>query len=169
MYARYNAPTASTSRRARSKARGRIFMSATVLLAICGLAIAHSGATGVVKERMDLMKSVAEQMKTVGKMIKGEEAYAAGQVAAAADAIVGHAREIPGLFPEGSTDHPSEAMPAIWQDWDRFVELTNDMQRKAEALGASARQSADMKDIRPQFGALGKTCSACHEDFRRPE
>ena len=46
----------------------------SMLLAACaGLALAHEGATGVVKERMDLMKGQAKQMKLIGDMAKGKK------------------------------------------------------------------------------------------------
>ncbi len=169
MCARCNARTVSNRRLAGRKRSIRNVLLFPALFAVCGLALAHSGAEGIVKERMELMKSIAGQMKMVGRMIKGEKDFVADQVAIAAEAIVGHAEKIPELFPEGSIEPPSEAVTAIWQDWDKFVRLTNDMKLKAQALGMSARQSEDIKDIRPQFGALGKTCSACHEDFRKSE
>ena len=138
-----------------------------LLLIVCGMALAHSGATGIVKHRMDLMKSIAEQMKTVGKMIKGEDDYDADQVANAARIIVDHAEKVPEMFPEGSVGAPSEALPAIWQDWETFLQLTADMKQQASDLLAAAENASDVDGIRPQFAAVGKTCSACHEDFRK--
>ena len=144
----------------------RLILILPFLLAICGLAVAHSGATGIVKQRMELMKSIADQMKTIGKMIKGEEDFDAEQVAKAAEMIVNHAEKVPEMFPEGSNEAPSEALPAIWQDWEAFLQLSADMKQHASDLLAAAANAADVNGIRPQFAAVGKTCSACHEDFR---
>ena len=146
------------------KTRFSLFLS--VLLGLGGLALAHSDATGVVKQRMELMKSIAEQMKTVGKMIKGESEFDADQVATAARTIVLHAEKIPDMFPEGPVEPPSEALPAIWQDWEAFLQLTSDMKVQAGDLSAVAENGADLNDIRLQFAAVGKTCSACHKDYR---
>ena len=137
-----------------------------ILFVVCGLAVAHSGATGIVKQRMELMKSIADQMKTIGKMIKGEENFDAQQVAEAAERIVSHAEKVPEMFPEGSNEAPSEALPAIWQDWETFLQLSADMKQNASDLRSAALNATDVKSIRPQFAAVGKTCSACHEDFR---
>ena len=137
-----------------------------ILLSACGLAIAHSGATGVVKERMELMKSIANQMKTVGLMIKGETGYDAGQVERAARTITAHAEKVPDMFPEGTFDAPSEALPAIRQDWPEFLKMTDDLRAQAGNLLAAAQNSAEVEGIRPAFAAVGKTCAACHEDFR---
>ncbi len=137
-----------------------------ILFVVCGLAVAHSGATGIVKQRMELMKSIADQMKTIGKMIKGEEDFDAEQVAEAAETIVSHAEKVPEMFPKGSNEAPSEALPVIWQDWETFLQLSADMKQHANDLRSAAENAADVNGIRPQFMAVGKTCSACHEDFR---
>ena len=111
-----------------------------LLLGICGLVFAHSGATGIVKERMDLMKSIADQMKTVGKMIKGEEEFDVNRVVIAAGAIEAYAKLVPDLFPDGPVEAPSEALPAIWQDWAK----TKNLPQSPEAwCRAPCRRQAD--------------------------
>jgi len=141
--------------------------AAAIILATAAGAFAHSGAKGVVKDRMDLMKDIAGQMKIVAGMIKGEAQFDAGVVSRAAMAIASHADEIPQYFPEGSLEVPSEALPDIWKDWDTFLELTDDFQEKAIALSESALSAADAAAMRPQFLELGKTCSSCHQEFRK--
>ena len=54
------------------------------LIAFTGIALAHEGAKGVVKERMDLMKGQAKQMKLIGDMAKGKKKFDAAKAAAAA-------------------------------------------------------------------------------------
>lgn len=143
--------------------------AAAIILATTEGAFAHSGAKGVVKDRMELMKDIAGQMKIVAVMIKGEAQFDAGVVSRAAMAIAGHADEIPQYFPEGSLEAPSEALPDIWKDWDMFVELTDDFREKAIVLSESAASAADAAAIRPQFLELGKTCSSCHQEFRKAD
>ena len=148
------------------KHSGSIVLIFSFLPAICGLALAHSGATGIVKERMDLMKSIAGHMKTIGKMIKGESDYDADKVVVAARIIADHAEEVPDMFPEGSIEDPSKAVPEIWRDWEAFIELSADLGTHAIKLSNVADDAVDVSGIRQQFSAVGKTCSACHEDFR---
>ncbi|MBW8637818.1 cytochrome c [Hoeflea sp. WL0058] len=143
--------------------------AAAIILATAAGAFAHSGAKGVVKERMELMKDIARQMKIVGGMVKGEAQFDAGAMSRAALAIASHADEIPQYFPEGSLEAPSEALPVIWKDWDTFLELTDDFQEKAIALSKSAASATDVAAIRPQFLELGKTCSTCHREFRKAD
>ncbi len=38
----------------------------------------------------------------------------------------GSRQRITGAFPDGSTEQPSEALPAICDNWDEFVKIFND-------------------------------------------
>lgn len=143
-----------------------VLVGATLLVAVSSLAFAHSGATGVVKQRMDMMGAIGDSMKTIGNMIKGQADFDADAVESAAMTIVGHAKEIPNLFPEGSTQKPSEALPAIWEKWDEFVKITNQMKSDAQTLADAAKTATQASDIRTQFVAMGKSCGSCHEQFR---
>ena len=140
-------------------------LAASILLA-SGVAFSHSGATGVVKHRMDAMSDIAKSMKAIGAMIKGETGFDAATVKASADSIAEHAARMPELFPEGSTKKPSEALPAIWEDWARFTTIAQDMGTKGKALAAAADGASQIDQIKAPFGALAKTCKACHSDFR---
>ena len=142
---------------------------AIAFIASCGLALAHSGATGIVKQRMDSMKDIAAQMKQIGAMIKGERDYDAGLAASAADAIAQHAGMMPSLFPEGSNEGPSEALSSIWSDWDGFTQSAGDLESRAVALSDAAKSASRAAEIRAPFAAVGKTCSSCHEDYRKPD
>ena len=77
-------------------------------------AIAHEGASGVVKERMDGMKAIGQQVKIMVPMMKGTLPYDPAKVAQSAEIIERHAGEnFTSLFPEGSDGKPSEAHPTI--------------------------------------------------------
>ncbi len=141
--------------------------AATAISSISGLAIAHSGATGIVKERMELMKVIASQMKTIGSMVKGERNFSAEEASAAATMIATKSEKVPDLFPEDSIMDPSEALPSIWEDWDTFVQLSEDMNTHAKTLAETAKDVDDGTAIRAAFTMLAKTCSSCHEDFRQ--
>ncbi len=146
----------------------RALAFASLLVAATGVgAFAHGGATGVVMERMELMKSIQDHMKTVGEMIQGKRAFEPADAQAAAQAIAGHAEQLPNKFPEGSMDRPSEALPSIWQDWERFVSIAEEMKTSALSLADAAGSSTDAGTLRPHFAAVGKTCAACHEGFRK--
>src|SRR4029450_8312309 len=66
------------------------------------LALAHEGATGVVKERQDLMDSQKDAMKVIGDMAKGKKPFDAAAATKAANDIHTTAKKIHDLFPKGS-------------------------------------------------------------------
>ncbi|MCZ0812501.1 MAG: c-type cytochrome [Pseudomonadota bacterium] len=110
--------------------------------AIAGLgaaAFAHSGATGVVKERMDAMKQMGEAIKRIKPMMSGEVAYDPAAVREAARAIAAESGDaMTRKFPEGTTDHPSETLPRTWEEWDRFASLAARLETAAEGLALAA-------------------------------
>jgi cytochrome c556 len=113
-------------------------------------AFAHSGATGVVRERMDAMMEMGKAVKTVTPMMSGETAYDAEAVRAAAETFRRHGGEtMTSLFPEGSGDAPSEAKAAIWSEPERFAALADRLEVYAEGLigaadnGLAAEAQAD--------------------------
>lgn len=149
--------------------RVSIFAVLAIALGITSYgAFAHMGATGIVKQRMDAMKEIGRSMKTVGRMIKGETAFNSSTVAKAAETIEGHAEEIPELFPdnEESRQPVSEATDAIWLQNDRFEAIAQELANAAVLLGEAA-ETDDPAAVRAAFAQTGRTCSACHEDFRQ--
>lgn len=111
-----------------------VALSLTVLAAI-----AHGGATGIVKERMESMKAMGKVMKSTSAMFKGETAYDADAVKAAAEIIKSHSGDaLTKLFPKGSDHKPSEALPEIWTDWDQFQALAKRLEILGEGLAKAA-------------------------------
>lgn len=133
---------------------------------VSGIAMAHEGATGIVMHRMEAMKEISESMKTIAAMVKGEKEFDAADVEAAARVIAGHGKHMPHMFPEGTLDKPTEALPVIWTRWDDFTGLAKKMETDALALAEAARGASSAQDIVPQLGEVGKSCKACHQDFR---
>ena len=136
-------------------------------LAATGAAFAHSGAMGIVKERMDAMTEISRNVKTVGQMLKGTAAYNPGEIERAAKAISAHAGDaMTELFPEGSLDPPTEASPEIWAQWPEFSMFAGRLQSSARTLQDLAAQGAEQKNVAAAFGKVAATCKSCHEAFR---
>lgn len=136
---------------------------------ITSMVYAHSGAKGVMKERMDMMKGMADAMKAMGFMFKGEAPFEPAIVAEKAAFLAKHAKMIPDMTPEGSSDHPSEALPIIWQDWDDYVANAAELAVEGKKLGAIAGNGADPEATRAQYVKVSKTCGTCHDRFRKPK
>jgi len=126
---------------------------------------AHDGATGIVKERMETMKLMGIAMKDVAAMVKGEKALSEMALANHAATIKAAAAKITRIFPEGSLQEPSAALPAIWDDWERFKAFAIQLEKDAD-LWASV-QAGDMRKVKVGFAKIGKSCKDCHTDFRK--
>lgn len=119
-------------------------LAATALVIGFGLRIAvgHEGATGIVKERMNAMKSMAAAMKAIGGMLKGKEGYDAEKIRPHARAIVTRSGStLTKLYPLGSLEHPSEARKEIWEQWPVFEKLASDLRAYAQALEQAGEHS----------------------------
>lgn len=102
-------------------------------------AYAHSGATGIYKERMDSMMAMGAVIKSMSEMMRGEVEYDEAAVEEGARVIKSHAGDtMTELFPEGTTEAPSEARPEIWSDWETFQRLAKQLQTYAAGLEAAA-------------------------------
>ncbi|MBX2807876.1 MAG: cytochrome c [Cellvibrionaceae bacterium] len=126
-----------------------ISVSCFMFLSISALVLAHGGATGVVKERMDLMENLKGAMKTLKPMMRGQQDYDVDTVKQNALIIRDNAGEhMTKLFPEGSLEEPSEAKPEIWTEWTEFQRIANNLKRLGQALHDGA-------DNNPAIGPHG--------------
>ena len=127
--------------------------------------LAHKGATGVVKQRMTAMKSLGDSMKALSLMVTGKAPFSAAETERIATKIKSRAADITRLFPKGSIQGPSEALPNIWTDWDAFTEHAKSLENLAGELEVSADKGKAASRV--VFAKMGKTCSGCHQDFRQ--
>ena len=149
-----------------SQASKIIIVAFVALAGITGVALAHDGATGIVKERMDSMKDISAQMKLMKKMIQKKQPYDAERFKFAATTITKHGNKTSGLFPKDSTDKPSRAKPAIWQDWDTLTAMAQKLTEKSIELADKVEDTKNTKTLRAAFQKLAKTCKSCHKKFR---
>ena len=134
---------------------------------IAGLAMAHSGATGIVKERMDGMGRVAAAAKQINGALR-QDPIDRELVSAAAKIIAGEGAHVMlDRFPEGSMHGVSEARPEIWTNWPRFEALARATTEKAEHLAQLASSSnTTPAEYDQAFSDLRQICSDCHAEFR---
>ncbi len=145
--------------------RGNIKMivaAACAAFAVVVPAKSHDHATGVVKERMDMMEIMAKRMKAIRERIDGKRDFAS--IKADAEVIASHASHIVHLFPPGSTQPPTDAKRTIWQNWADF-------ERKATALDTESKKlvntdANNFDAIRAQALAVSRACGDCHEAYR---
>ena len=88
-----------------------------------------------------------------------------GQLAGHAAGLASAAAELKNIFQEGSAVDESEALPAIWDEPEKFaaaVERAED----ATAAFVVAVEGGDKAAIGGAFRNVGKACGGCHDDFR---
>ena len=102
---------------------------AAALAISCGfsmLAYAHSGATGIVKERMDFFKQNKDNLKSIKTHLRNGDLDA---IVPLAKQIRDWAEKMPAYFPAGSGGKPSEASPQIndyeTEDYESFQKTSN--------------------------------------------
>ncbi len=126
---------------------GKLVLGAALASVIAVGAFAHSGATGVVKERMDGMGAMREAMKALAPMMQGQAPFDAEIVRRNAEIIAAHSGgALTNLFPQGTAGAPSEAKAEIWQDWARFAQLAEQLRVSAQGLAVSAENGLGMAD-----------------------
>jgi len=145
----------------------RALICGTIGIAIVGTLTAvstsaHEHATGVVKERMDAMESMAKAMKAITRRIRDNRD--AERVKADARSIHALAGTMTSLFPPKSNQHPSEARGSIWQDWSDFEAKAKSLAAESEKLANT--EARDAKSLAAQARAVSQACGQCHEKYR---
>ena len=144
-------------------------ISLTVLMASVGLlaacATASKSPAEYVEDRQKLMKAHGDAWKNVQD---GAKAGNLQVVATNADVMANNAKQIPGLFPEGSMTEKSKAKPEIWQKKAEFDAAAKKMEMESIKLRDTARtgNAQATNDMIKDFGR--NTCGSCHTPFRVP-
>ncbi|MFQ3281583.1 c-type cytochrome [Reinekea sp.] len=125
--------------------------------------MAHGEATGVVKQRMDAMSAIGDANKSLASIARGRMDFDLDTVTSAAATIAKHSGDsLLELFVEGTDGGDSDAKAEIWQDWDRFSGIAEEL--NLAAVDLSKINSADQFEA--AFKTLSSTCGSCHKTFR---
>lgn len=149
----------------------RSFPSRLLVAGLCAFMLsAHSGATGVVKERMELMKGLSISNTLLKSMVRGEIPW--NQAAArehAGTIYLLSADALTKLFPEDSLQAPTEALPAIWRNWTEFQEIAGETRYWAQVLYWSLEKDTrgPSDETTKALSRLSRTCKTCHIDYRQ--
>lgn len=152
----------------------RAVLTLTVAIALAAAfgVMAHSGATGIVKQRMDAMSDMGDHSKLLGKMFKGKVDFDLQAVRDAADAFVEHAGEMLQLFPDTKDSrhgHKSQSKQVVWEDWDDFSEQVESFLSASQSLRDVSHASDDEAELKKAFFAAAKGCKSCHKVYRKPK
>ena len=104
-------------------------------------------------------------MKQDGGILRSAAPLTGAEAVTAMQTLKDNYSHIPALFPEGSIVGDSEALPAIWENWDAFVAIAKTGE-DAAAAGLVAAQAGDTAGYAAALQTLQGTCGACHQQFR---
>ena len=142
------------------------------VVAVYSTTMAHSEATGIVKERMDAMKDMGKKSTRVARMLRGQEVFDKQALITAADAFVLHGTQMKRLFPdthESRMGKTTEALPNIWQNWDRFSSDVDEFIMLSQTLQQTVNTTDNRRELKKAFRQTAESCSGCHKAFRQPD
>ena len=119
-----------------------------------------------------IRRAIAKHMmESIGGHTTALVAIVKGNVPYTQDAPV-HARAIEPLakmaehiFPPDSQTGKTDALPAIWEQPQKFQQALAAFQTAAADLAKAA--DGEPSDLAAPVGALAKACKGCHDDFRK--
>lgn len=119
-----------------------------------------------IKYRQSAFTVMANHFGRVAAMAQGKAPFDAKAAAANASIAATMAPLAFTAFGAGTDKGlPNRAKPEIWSDAAKFKSLTDDMQAAMVKFDAAAK-TGDLEQIKTAVGNVGKSCKACHDDYR---
>lgn len=145
------------------------FAVAGIVAALSASAFAQMKVEDAIKVRQAGYRFMGWNMGRIDASLKGE--FKKDEVIKAANAIAAIANSGMGaLFPVGSDKgvgfHDTHVKPEFFQNMAKVGELAGNFNKEANEL-AKVAASGDKETVKVQYGKLGQTCKACHDDFRK--
>jgi cytochrome c556 len=133
-----------------------------------GAALAQAKPETLVKQRQAVMTLQGKYLGPLAAMAQGKAPYNADIVKRNAAFLDNLSRMPWDTFDPSTKDVKSAALPAIWEQTDKFKEAASRLENEAHRLYTVA-QSGDEAAVKAQIGAVGKSCGGCHESFRQKQ
>jgi cytochrome c556 len=150
----------------------RKLMTGLVIVAMVGLlagaAIAQFAKTeDAVKYRQSAMFLIGQHFTRMGAVVKGEAPYdkaAFEKNAVVVDTL--YRLPLVEAFLVAGSDKGSGMKPEALTEKDKFTQMHNATEAELAKLVAASK-GGDLNAIKPQFGATGGTCQACHKAYHK--
>lgn len=128
---------------------------------------AAAGEPAIIAERQTNFEEIGDAFKAIRGEFEGDTPDLA-VVGAQAQIINANAQKIGDHFPEGTgmdAGYDTEALASIWEKPDDFKAAHEKLVATSTAL-VEAAASGDASAAQAQVGEVGKSCKACHDQFR---
>ena len=147
-----------------------IFVITLLFLSIISNTVLAQNAEDIIKYRINTMKSLGNHISIIAANLKGKVSIN--------EDILPHSQSmlltlssinIDKLFPintKASDSLKTKTLDSVWTDKDLFQKSMSQSIEKTKDL-VKAAESGNNQNIAKSLGALGKTCGACHDKFRK--
>lgn len=139
------------------------FIGMTLMTAVLGLS-ACTPTHPDVKARQDMMKNYGDATKIMGGMVKEPDTFDI-EVFREQAAFLDSESKTPWSHFEDS-EAVGNAKPDVWSNNTDFISASEDFQKAAAELNMVAQNSTTLEEVKPAFGAVGKSCKSCHDDYQ---
>jgi len=122
----------------------------------------------LVKQRQAVMTLQGKYFGPLAGMAQGRIPYNADVVRRNAGFLDNLSRMPWDGFDPNTKDVKSAALPAVFEQPDKFKEASSRLENEINKLYQVSR-SGDEAAVKAQIGVVGKACGACHENFRQKQ
>jgi cytochrome c556 len=120
---------------------------------------------GVIQYRQKVMSAIGGHMGGIGAILKNKLPQTA-HIEKHAGALAELAAMIPDIFPKGSGEGKTDALPSVWKDFKGFNAAASKLEEEA---GKLAKVAMGGGDVGAQVKKVGKACGGCHKEYRQPK
>lgn len=144
----------------------QILTVGTLITALSGAPALAQSPEDALDYRRSAFRMIVWNFGPMSAMVRGRLEWDDADFARRAERVAQLATQIEEGFPPGSKVGDSEARAEIWQQWPDFQAKVQAFQTEA-ALLASVARGSDAEATKAQFGKVGATCKACHDNYKQ--
>lgn len=119
-----------------------------------------------IKYRKAAFTVMANHFGRVAAMANGKVPFDAAAVQANAEIVATMSKLPYAGFIEGTSNGETKAKPEIWTEQDKFKAAASKMQEEVAKLNTVAK-GGNIDQIKAAVGDVGKSCKACHDNYRK--
>ncbi len=131
-------------------------------------ALSQAKPDTLVKQRQAAMTLQGKYFGPMAGMAQGKIPYRADVVAYNASLLDALSRMPWDGFTDATKDVKSAALPAVWSEAAKFKQAQDNFQNAVQGL-VRASKGSDEAATKAAIGGVGKSCGACHQDFRQKQ
>ena len=139
--------------------KGIIYVLMSVLF-LSSSSILFAADSGYV-ERSKLMQNIRLEFSLLARMSQEKIEFDESLAETARLNLLKLAASTPTIFEDDDLPINSEALPAIWENWDDFISKSEDLEFVLEGVDTST-----LRDLSSSLGNVGAACGSCHQKYR---